>query len=347
MPKFVAFLFSLCFLLHSDVKSQTSANLIPDSVSRCMDTVFNLIKDNSIYRKNVNWAQLKDSVNTKTKGARTIEDLIPVILYMFESIHDYHGGLRYMGQRYRPTFPPVLKEKQTLRSNLVQAIEAQKARINAIVVDKEYGYISIPGMPANNMEDNERFLKQLLDSVNKLPNDLKGWIIDLRLNTGGSMYPMVNGIAKIIGDGPTCSGIDADGGISSWVIINGKAVIVSGEEQLKKYINKPTQKKLSKVAVLISPLTKSAGESTAIALKGRPNTKFFGESSAGFTNGNKTFQVNKNLLLLVANNYAADRNRHIYYDFVNPDVVLIDGDNFDDIAKDLKVLEAIKWLKEN
>ena len=348
MRKLVCLLFLLCFLLlHSDINSQSPANLVPDSLSLRMDTVFNLIRDNSIYRKKINWIQLKDSVNEKTKGARTVENLIPVILYIFESIHDYHGGLNYMGLRYRPVFPPILKEKQTLRSNLVQAIEQQKSRINAIVLDKEYGYISIPKMDARNTEDFERFTKQLLDSVNKLPNNLKGWIIDLRLNTGGSMYPMINGIGKIIGDGPVVSFIDADGGISTWVIIDGKAAIISGEEQLKKYINKPTQKKLPKVAVLISPLTKSAGEGTAIALKERPRTKFFGESSAGFTNGNRVFPIDKNFMLLIATVYTADRNRNIYYDFVNPDVVLIDGDNFDDISNDLKVLEALKWLKED
>ena len=86
---------------------------------------------------------------------------------------------------------------------------------------------------------------------------------------------------------------------------------------------------------------------TAIAFKGRPNTIFIGEPTAdGYTTSNGYFQFAPNLTLNFATHYVADRNKSIYKTTVNPDILISQGDNFDDLMVDKKIIYAIKWLTD-
>ena len=102
----------------------------------------------------------------------------------------------------------------------------------------------------------------------------------------------------------------------------------------------------TKVAVLLSQVTASAGEMLAIALKGRKNTIFIGEKTYGLTTGNVTFKIDGHLLAVSAS-FSEDRTGKIYNNAVTPDIEIIEGDNFFDISKDKKVLEAIMWFNSH
>jgi len=87
---------------------------------------------------------------------------------------------------------------------------------------------------------------------------------------------------------------------------------------------------------------------TAIAFKGRPNTYFIGEPTAkGYTTSNGYFQFAFNLTLNFATNFVADRNKIIYKESVKPDLLIYRGENFYDLGKDKKIMEALKWLRNN
>src|SRR5690606_14983849 len=91
-----------------------------------------------------------------------------------------------------------------------------------------------------------------------------------------------------------------------------------------------------KVAVLLSQLTASAGEMTAIALRGRPNTIFIGEKTYGLTTGNVVFTIDGHLLALSAS-LSEDRTGKIYMGAFYPDIEVVEGDNFTDLNEDVKV----------
>ncbi len=71
------------------------------------------------------------------------------------------------------------------------------------------GYYRIPGGSTRNLA----FVTQMLaDSLCTLqPATVKGWIIDLRLNTGGNIWFMLPPLAGLIGDGNAGGIKHADG----------------------------------------------------------------------------------------------------------------------------------------
>src|SRR5690606_30018495 len=98
-----------------------------------------------------------------------------------------------------------------------------------------------------------------------------------------------------------------------------------------------------KVAVLLSPLTEDASEKLAIALKGRKNTIFIGEETYGLATDNTIFRIDGHFLVLAVN-YSEDRTGNVYQGSVKPDIEVIEGDNFSDLSRDKKILEALKWF---
>jgi tryptophan synthase alpha subunit len=48
-----------------------------------------------------------------------------------------------------------------------------------------------------------------------------------------------------------------------------------------------------------------------------------------------------------ATTFVADRNKTIYRSTVIPDVIVEEGDNFDELLKDKKIIIALDWFKRN
>lgn len=192
----------------------------------------------------------------------------------------------------------------------------------------------------------ETHAQQVQDSICKINSSpVKGWIIDLRLNRSGNMNPMLAGIGNIIGDGKIGTFARPDRTIETdWDLKDGDLYIY-GVKTVNLH-NKCAINNRIKVAVLLSEATCSSGEVVAIALKGRVNTLFFGERTSGYTTANNTYPLDNNSFLLLATNYETDRDNKIYQDYVEPDVVMIDGDNFLNLDNDLKIKAAMAWLSK-
>ncbi len=102
------------------------------------------------------------------------------------------------------------------------------------------------------------------------------------------------------------------------------------------------------VVVLIGPVTRSSGSIVAIAFKQRPNTFFIGEPTAdGYSTGNDFFYFGAALTMNLSTTFQQDRGKIVYKNAVPPDLVLKDGDNFEALPDDLKVREAVNWIKSD
>ncbi|HWD86900.1 MAG TPA: S41 family peptidase [Mucilaginibacter sp.] len=197
------------------------------------------------------------------------------------------------------------------------------------------------------MDDYNKYAQAIKDSICSIySKKIKGWIIDLRLNPGGNMWPMLGGIGLIIGDGKVGSFVNSKGEMEHiWSIKGGDAYNDTNRFTFSICRCASKHKNL-KVAVLIGPLTQSSGEAIAIALEGRPDTKFFGENTGGYTTANLTHELMYNFSLLVASFIEADRHKNLYRHMVKPDILLEGGDNFIELNKDTKVITALNWLKK-
>ena len=96
---------------------------------------------------------------------------------------------------------------------------------------------------------------------------------------------------------------------------------------------------------MLSRYTISSGELVAVAFKGRPYTRFFGESTAGYTTGNSYEHVTNDLILMISEDVFMDRNKVTYHNKVKVDE-LIEFQHNTTLEDDNQVNRAVKWLNE-
>jgi carboxyl-terminal processing protease len=145
-----------------------------------------------------------------------------------------------------------------------------------------------------------------------------GWIVDLRQNRGGNAWPMLTGIGPLLGEGEVGAFVDRNGNAEIWAYHNGQALL-DNEEQASVSPAYSLEQSMPPVAILTGPLTASSAEFIAIAFRGRPNTRSFGEPTTGVPTANSTQTLSDGAMLFVTAGWEADRTGEIYKDRISPD----------------------------
>jgi len=173
-----------------------------------------------------------------------------------------------------------------------------------------------------------------------LEKNVIGIVLDLRLNGGGAMFPMMLGLEQLLQDGKIGSFTENAG---TWILKNNSfyldTAILTSITPKCRIANKDLP-----VAVLIGPATGSSGEFLTIAFKKRKNTIFIGTETAGYITATKGFVINDAVTLLLSTGYGKDRTGEIYDHAIKPDLYVNEPDSFNDINNDKKVLIAAKWI---
>jgi carboxyl-terminal processing protease len=333
----------LLFVVAHVARAQTTPAPLPDSVQAFLDKSLTLLETYSLERGTVNWPQLRQTVQQKAQGAQSVRELLPIYPFVFEQLKDDHGWLTYKGKTYkwRNTGRP------TYTNTAVKAALAKKPGVLVKMLPGNIGYMQLPGINAGGslqaMRDAALVVQDSLCRLN--PDKAKAWIIDLRLNDGGAMAPMLAGLAPIIGDGHLGGFVDKDGKPDQqWYLRQGNFYMDT--MQVTTLQNRcPVRRTNKPVAVLLSGMTASSGEIVAISLRGRPATRSFGEPTYGATTSNESHRISGSSYLTIAGMQEMDRNKVVYRSNIAPDVLITGGDNFADLTKDTKVTAALKWLK--
>jgi carboxyl-terminal processing protease len=336
--KFSSLSIFLLLLYANPAVAQQTTTLFPDSVEKFLNTSLSIIKTNAINRDAVDWDYLSTEVFKRTRNATDYNSAASVFPFVFEYIKDHHGALK-IGKKSWYWNKPFVYNNAAVKSAVKEL-----PHVEGKMLGNKIAYIRIPGnndFSGANINADAKVIRRKVDSLFAMKP--KAWIVDLRLNTGGSMYQMLAGISPLLGDGKIGSFINQHGRNDGvWILRNGNIYLDS--TQVSK-IEPVLKKKLLPVAVLTSGLTASAGEVVAISFIGRDNSILIGENSAGYTTANEGFRINELAGLNLAVDYDADRNGKIYTDFVKPDILIEGGDNFKDLSVDRKVQRAVKWLK--
>ncbi|OGX86171.1 hypothetical protein BEN47_01015 [Hymenobacter lapidarius] len=298
----------------------------------------------SLERNTVNWPQLRQVVHQKAQGATTVRDLMPIYPFLFEQLRDDHGWLTYQGKTYKWHNPARL----AYANEVVKAALKKKPGVLVKMLPGRVGYIQLPGINAGgSLEAMRVAARAVQDSLCRLPpNQVRAWILDLRLNDGGAMVPMLAGIAPLLGDGHLGGFVDSNGQPEQqWYLRQGNFYMDT--MKVTTLTNRCSARRSNlPIAVLLSGMTASSGEIVAISLKGRPATRFFGETTYGATTANQSYPISGGAYLTIAGSQDADRTGTAYKTSLLPDVLILGGDNFTDLSQDAKVTAALKWLKK-
>ncbi|WP_018627635.1 S41 family peptidase [Niabella aurantiaca] len=286
--------------------------------------VRDLIRQHALYADSMNWKQIDETVGVISGGQKTTDDAKPVIRYLLAQLKkagDHHSF--HMSVTASKNYNQPIKKLEDATSRLLPG---------------DIGYISVPGFGSTNDSAMTVFAQNIQDLVRELDtkNEIRGWIIDLRKNTGGNMYPMIVGLGPFLKKGALGYFVRGKKK-SAWSIMRkGNKAWSGGTVVPAAYTIKDGR---SKIAVLVGPRTASSGEFTTISFIGRPNTKLFGQPTAGYTTANSSFRLSDGSTLLLATTYAADRKKHHHIGRIMPDVPVEQSKD-----KDADMEAAANWI---
>lgn len=327
---FVVFLISGIFV--SDLKGQESL----------IDSVIYYGRTTSVMRDSVNWNELEAAMRIINEQ----EGLGKATSHMLRELGDFHGRIWIDDVPYFGVSKGWAPSNMIIDSLNLAMYQQTSAKVQAALLGGNYGYLRIPGMiySNDNFEEANSIYTQL-DSLGKHA-DIQGWIVDLRLNGGGTMFPMLAGLAPLLGNQTVGAFEDpATNYRDEWIIKDGEVYI--GDYQSTDYsFSGVADMSHLPVVVLISGFTASSGEVVAISFKGRPNTLFIGENTAAYTTAVSWIVISEKVILQLTESYYADRNGQIYRGTSVPADIQIDGgDDFYNLEKDVKITRALEWLK--
>ncbi|MEZ2414511.1 S41 family peptidase [Muriicola sp. E247] len=337
MKKLIEYLLMSCLILISFTACGQKID-----AELTLDRIIEHAESNSLYRESVDWNSLKEEMYELTINAKSTLDLKPALDLMLKELNDSHGRIFHNSQ-YLSCYTGEKKEhRTTMNSETYNQIQSgQVYEFKTLILEDSIGYVRIVGLPMGN---NEKMAMEIQDAVCKIIDQgAKKWIIDLRYNGGGNMFPMVEGISNIIGDGIVggTKGVTEDES-SVWKIKDGDFYY---DDQTVALENKCGLKKNPKIAVLTSVYTASSGEALAVILKNRPKTRFFGSKTMGMITATDWKQIDSLTAMSISVSYYKDRENNLYNKYVDVDEN-IDFEPNSDLEKDNGINRAIEWLNK-
>src|SRR5262245_27038729 len=173
--------------------------------------------------------------------------------------------------------------------------------------------------------------------------DLKGWIIDLRLNGGGNMWPMLAGVGPILGEGEVGSFVSAKAS-TKWRYQDGQSMI---HQNVAAKVAAPYKVKNADlpVAILTDEFTASSGEAVVVAFKGRSKTRFIGMPTRGVPTANTPIKLSDGAVLNLTVAVDADRTGKSYDSKIPPDTEVKTNWALYGTDDDTAIKAAVNWLK--
>lgn len=186
-------------------------------------------------------------------------------------------------------------------------------------------------------------VQKLMRSMDRTP--VCGWMIDLRRVPGGDIWSYIAAVGPVLGEGDLGGFQYNDGRQEAWIYRNGEVFWNNEyryESEIDGSVYKP--KRVTPVALLVSPATQAAGELMLVAFQGRPNVRSFGEPTRGLPTLITHTDLSDGSSIFVSGAYSFDRNGTIYNGPIAPDeFVEMDWSKFG-TEQDPVIRAAMDWL---
>lgn len=265
----VAFLCSTCATKNVDPKPG-------EPVEAFFTKLIQIVEQNSINRREIDWADYKAKVWAKVGNTQTVPESESAMVLALALLKDNHSTI-------------IVDNKRSLYGGT--GCQGLPALTPFTFAEPNIGYVKVESFTGSGQEG-INFARAIQNEIARQDDEnLNGWIVDLRRNGGGNMYPMIAGLGPLIGEGTCGYFYDIDNKpTASFAYQQGGALL---NQTVLVQVDKPYQllSSNSKIAVLISGSTASSGEATALAFVGRPNTRLLGAASCGLSTGNQSYDL--------------------------------------------------------
>lgn len=300
-----------------------------DAVAEYLSEALDVIEANSLVRDSVDWTVLRERTLELARGSVLVGDTHPAI----------RSALRDLGDNHSFLIPP----SDTFGQGTSR--EGGGVGVESDLIDDRWGFLSIPGYDLAPPDLNRRFAEEIQEQIRELDQgDVSGWVIDLRENPGGNMWPMLAGVGPILGEGVVGYFVGPDGARAPWSYDGGVAYRDSEEAVavVAPYVlNRPEPP----VAVLTGPATTSSGEAIVVAFRRRVGARSFGAGTAGLSTSNTLYELSDGAVLALTTAVFADRSGNLYGSTIEPDEFVALGPPDTPLSRDPVVQAAVSWLE--
>lgn len=321
-PRLLCLLPVLCFSLSAvpldDVASPKATAYI--------DAAIKVMQEHYLHKDKIDWPQLRRETLSQAGGAQTPIDTYPAIRFALAKLGDHHSYLQLTPAltSQEAAHQPKLADPAAMPGSPARKptfpfpspFRARRVPEGAMVagVVSPIAQLVIPQFASPDRKEVDDYATKVQSVIADLVSQNPcGWIVDLRGNGGGNVWAMMAGVGPILGEGEL--------GKTKKYYENGKAGMRDAEEpDYAKTTGKSVHLLIAPpVAVLIDRDTGSSGEGVAIAFRGRPDTRFFGELTYGAATATFPYTLSDGAQIYLVIGTMEDRNGNEYPNGVAPD----------------------------
>ncbi|MDQ2717178.1 MAG: S41 family peptidase [Chloroflexota bacterium] len=279
----------------------TPTPALSSSARAYLTAALDIMQRYSVNRKKINWTTLRQDAFYLAAGSQTPADTYQAIRYAVYELGDHHSFF----------FEPQAMQQQAAALTPDEVPHGQR-------LSHGIGYLALPHFGGSEQATQQYILLAQHAIRTADQAGTCGWIVDLRINDGGNMWPMLAGVGPILGEGVVGSFVIPGGAKTPWGYSHGQAqlagstIIGTPNAYYLKHLLPP-------VAVLTASNTASSGEAIVVAFRGRPQTRSFGEPTHGIPTANAPFTLRDGATLNLTTALDADRTGHTYDSAIAPD----------------------------
>lgn len=275
-----------------------------------LDEALGFMQRNYYRKKEVDWAPMVAEAKQRLQKAGNCAETYDIVSWCFRQLNESHSFIM------PPSRASIYNNGSS--NNTSADWPSLVGELKGGLLADSIGYLSIPWVSTTE----ESICTKVADSLQHLIATIdqshpKGWIIDLRKNTGGNCWPMIAGLGPLLGDG-VCGFFVSDR--EKIPIVYNKGAAFQGKHlRCSVSTTNYTVRENKPIVVLTGQRTVSSGEIVVIAFRGKENVRFLGEPTAGYTTANATYTLSDNSMLVLSVCQEADRTGRIWSGRILPD----------------------------
>jgi C-terminal processing protease CtpA/Prc len=294
------------------------------------------MREHSLRRADVDWPTLRAQALEHARGAATAADAHLAVRFAVRELGDRHSYLQ-----------------SAAATRALAATAVSNARTGAPPtppqgrrITERLSYLRIPSFAGGTPVQQVDFAETLKSAIqaNDGP-EICGWVVDLRQNSGGNLWPMLAGVGPLLGEGALAASVYPDGRRTPVWYRDGQAGF--GDYTQLRLRSPYAAAAGVPVAVLLGPATASSAEVLAVAFRSRAATRSFGAPTRGLSAGNRTFALADGASLVLTVAATSDAAGQVYAGPIVPDeaVARRAEPSGPDAAGDAPLQAAIEWLE--
>lgn len=315
-----------------DARAGVLAPASPEA-RQMLDSAIALTRTYALRRDAVGWDDLIPRLHERIAGARTLEEVYPALGMLTRSLGDRHShvrvpppGARRAGDKGNESSAPAPAARAPFREQPMTTLWLPTQRV---------GYVRIPAHDGSDVPTSREMAAGVRAELGRQQaRGACGWVVDVRNNTGGNMWPMLAALRPLLGEGPLGSfraprEDEPWGARAAWDVNDRYAAGTAPWTDLTA----------APVAVLTNGQTASSGEAVVAAFRGRAATRLIGTATAGLSTVNDGYPLPGGAMLLLTTAVIADRTGHAYGGPIDPDSSVAEAP-----GRDAPMEAAVRWL---